>query len=148
MVCSINDFWLFYSRYFSHCLKLAYQVVGYAVTRLFMIPVVGLVFNQEKFEGDFRFSHVRVRSYAEVISLLRGMGWVSNSWINLFEGDSREHQEAKDRFKTLLQNKLRIVRWHWSVNGIVILLFICFNFSMKRAAISFRIWGVFSTMGL
>lgn len=38
-----------------------------------MGKVVGIVFNQERLEGDFRFSHVRVRSYAEAIALLNGM---------------------------------------------------------------------------
>lgn len=33
-------------------------------------PIVPLVFRQDRFEGDFRFAHVRARTFAEVSSLV------------------------------------------------------------------------------
>jgi putative ATP-binding cassette transporter len=51
---------------------LVYAIVGTWLTHLIGRPLVGLNFNQQKFEANFRFSLVRVRENAEAIALYRG----------------------------------------------------------------------------
>ncbi len=51
---------------------LVYAIVGTWLTHLIGHPLVGLNFNQQKFEANFRFSLVRVRENAEAIALYRG----------------------------------------------------------------------------
>lgn len=68
-----------------------------------MSRIVRLVFVQEKLEGDFRFSHVRVRTSAESIAL--------------YNGGEREQAYVNSIFADLLQNKLKIVKMHFVLNG-------------------------------
>jgi ATP-binding cassette subfamily D (ALD) protein 4 len=82
---------------------IGYFFVGYLVSKLIMSPIVRIVFNQEKLEGDFRFAHIRVRSYAEAIAL--------------FDGAERERDDAEKTFTELLKNKFRLMRWQWSLNS-------------------------------
>ena len=42
------------------------------LTHLIGWPLVGLNFNQQRFEADFRFNLVRVRENSEQIALLKG----------------------------------------------------------------------------
>jgi putative ATP-binding cassette transporter len=51
---------------------LVYAVLGTALTHLIGWPLVGLNFQQQRFEADFRFNLVRARENAEQIALLRG----------------------------------------------------------------------------
>jgi len=51
---------------------LVYAIIGTWLTHLIGRPLVGLNFNQQKFEANFRFSLVRVRENAEAIALYRG----------------------------------------------------------------------------
>jgi putative ATP-binding cassette transporter len=51
---------------------LIYALVGTYFTHLIGWPLVGLNFNQQRFEADFRFNLVRVRENAEQIALLKG----------------------------------------------------------------------------
>lgn len=51
---------------------LFYAIVGTWVINLVGRPLVGLNFQQERFEADFRFGLVRVREYAEQIALSAG----------------------------------------------------------------------------
>jgi putative ATP-binding cassette transporter len=51
---------------------LIYAVVGTYFTHLIGWPLVGLNFNQQRFEADFRFNLVRVRENSEQIALLKG----------------------------------------------------------------------------
>ena len=51
---------------------LIYAMVGTALTHLIGWPLVGLNFNQQRFEADFRFNLVRVRENSEQIALLGG----------------------------------------------------------------------------
>jgi putative ATP-binding cassette transporter len=53
---------------------LVYAVFGTALTHLIGQPLVGLNFQQQLFEADFRFNLVRSRENAEQIALLRGEG--------------------------------------------------------------------------
>ncbi len=51
-----------------------YAVLGTVLTHLIGSPLVGLNFQQQRFEADFRFNLVRARENAEQIALLRGEG--------------------------------------------------------------------------
>jgi putative ATP-binding cassette transporter len=53
---------------------LIYAVFGTVLTHLIGWPLVGLNFQQQKFEADFRFNLVRARENAEQIALLNGEG--------------------------------------------------------------------------
>ena len=48
-----------------------YFIVGTIANKLIMSPIVNLIFKQEKYEGDFRFKHTEVRSFAESIAFLK-----------------------------------------------------------------------------
>ncbi len=49
-----------------------YAVVGTWLTQIIGRPLVGLMFNQQRFEADFRFSLVRLRENAESVAFYRG----------------------------------------------------------------------------
>jgi len=51
-----------------------YAVVGTWVTQIIGRPLVGLMFNQQRFEADFRFSLVRLREHAESVAFYGGEG--------------------------------------------------------------------------
>lgn len=51
---------------------LLYAIAGTVLTHLVGWPLVGLNFQQQHFEADFRFNLVRVRENSEQIALLRG----------------------------------------------------------------------------
>ena len=51
---------------------LVYAVVGTWLTHLIGRPLIGLNFNQQRFEADFRFSLVRLRENTEGVALYRG----------------------------------------------------------------------------
>ena len=51
---------------------LIYALLGTLLTHLIGRPLVGLNFQQQRFEADFRFNLVRARENAEQIALLRG----------------------------------------------------------------------------
>ena len=51
---------------------LAYALLGTVLTHLIGRPLVGLNFQQQRYEADFRFNLVRARENAEQIALLRG----------------------------------------------------------------------------
>jgi len=51
---------------------LVYAVGGSVLTHLIGRPLIGLDFNQQRFEADFRFSLVRVRENSEGVALYRG----------------------------------------------------------------------------
>src|SRR3954452_1117305 len=53
-------------------IALVYAVVGSVLTHLIGKPLVGLDFNQQRFEADFRFSLVRLRENSEGVALYRG----------------------------------------------------------------------------
>lgn len=53
---------------------LIYAIGGTLLTHLIGRPLVGLNFNQQRYEADFRFNLVRTRENSEQIALLRGEG--------------------------------------------------------------------------
>ena len=51
-----------------------YAAVGTWLTQWIGLPLVGLMFNQQRFEADFRFSLVRLREHAESVAFYGGEG--------------------------------------------------------------------------
>ncbi len=51
---------------------LVYAIVGSLVTHFIGRPLIGLDFNQQRFEADFRFGLVRLRENSEGVALYRG----------------------------------------------------------------------------
>ncbi|EOA04694.1 ABC transporter permease and ATPase components protein [Herbaspirillum frisingense GSF30] len=51
---------------------IAYAAVGSGLVWWIGRPLVGLSFNQERFEANFRFGLIRVREHAEAVALYRG----------------------------------------------------------------------------
>ncbi len=53
-------------------LALAYAVIGSVMTGVIGYPLIGLNFQQQRYEADFRFSLARLREYAQQVALLSG----------------------------------------------------------------------------
>jgi vitamin B12/bleomycin/antimicrobial peptide transport system ATP-binding/permease protein len=75
---------------------LIYALLGTWLTHVIGKPLVGLNFQQQRFEADFRFNLVRTRENAEQIALLRGetaertrllsrFGFVVANWISIMQ---------------------------------------------------------------
>ncbi len=71
---------------------LIYAIFGTALTQWIGSPLVGLDFQQQRLEADFRFNLVRVRENSEQIALLQGEG--------------AERQRLSERFGRVVEN------WH------------------------------------
>jgi putative ATP-binding cassette transporter len=74
---------------------LVYAVVGTIFTHLIGRPLIGLNFNQQRFEADFRFNLVRTRENSEQIALLRG--------------EPAEQTRLMDRFGSVVGNWMLIM---------------------------------------
>jgi putative ATP-binding cassette transporter len=75
---------------------LIYAVFGTVLTHLIGWPLVGLNFQQQKFEADFRFNLVRARENAEQIALLNG--------------ETVERSRLSSRFARVVDNWLGIMQ--------------------------------------
>ena len=53
---------------------LLYAIAGSCLTHLIGKPLIGLEFNQQRYEADYRFSLVRLRENSEGVALYRGEG--------------------------------------------------------------------------
>jgi ATP-binding cassette subfamily D (ALD) protein 4 len=89
--------------WYAPVIVLVYFLVGFSLNRLVMVPIVNIVYRQEQLEGDFRYVHMRVRENAESIALYRG--------------DKIEHQIANNKFRPLIDNKTKLIRWFWTINS-------------------------------
>jgi putative ATP-binding cassette transporter len=69
---------------------LVYAIFGTALTHWIGSPLVGLDFQQQRYEADFRFNLVRVRENSEQIALL--------------QGESAERERLSDRFGRVVNN--------------------------------------------
>jgi len=74
---------------------LIYAFIGTAVTHWIGRPLIGLTFQQQRYEADFRFNLVRVRENSEQIALLHG--------------ESAEDVRLQDRFGFVIANWRRIM---------------------------------------
>jgi putative ATP-binding cassette transporter len=73
-----------------------YATLGTVLTHLIGRPLVGLNFQQQRFEADFRFNLVRARENAEQIALLRG--------------EPAERTRLLARFASVVENWLGIMQ--------------------------------------
>jgi putative ATP-binding cassette transporter len=74
---------------------LIYAIFGTLLTHLIGRPLVGLNFNQQRYEADFRFNLVRARENSEQIALLRG--------------ENAERGRLGERFTRLVNNWYEIM---------------------------------------
>ena len=74
---------------------LIYAIAGTALTHLIGRPLIGLYFNQQRYEADFRFNLVRVRENGEQIALIAG--------------EDAERVRLLDRFGAVIANWYRIM---------------------------------------
>jgi vitamin B12/bleomycin/antimicrobial peptide transport system ATP-binding/permease protein len=86
---------------------LVYAVVGTWLTRRIGHPLVGLNFDQQRYEADFRFSLVRLRENAENVAF--------------YAGEARELDNFDGRFSSVVRNWWAIIkrrkRLSWFTNG-------------------------------
>ena len=82
---------------------LIYAVFGTALTHWIGSPLVGLDFQQQRFEADFRFNLVRVRENSEQIALLRGEG--------------AERKQLLERFGHVVRNWHQIMARTWRLTA-------------------------------
>lgn len=66
-------------------------------------PLIRLNFNKEKYQGDYRYSLIRVRDNAESIAF--------------YSGEERELEHLQQRFHTVIANRWRIVRKMLGLDG-------------------------------
>jgi putative ATP-binding cassette transporter len=76
-------------------IALLYCAAGTVITHYIGRPLIGLNFQQQRFEADFRHHLVRVREYSEAIALDRG--------------EQVEHGQLKLRFGAVLKNYLQLI---------------------------------------
>src|SRR5574340_667075 len=69
---------------------LIYAIVGTWLTHVIGRPLIGLDFNQQRFEADFRFSLVRLRENSEGVALYRG--------------EAEELERFHERFGAVIRN--------------------------------------------
>ncbi|HTK13924.1 MAG TPA: ABC transporter ATP-binding protein/permease [Xanthobacteraceae bacterium] len=74
---------------------LIYAIIGTAFTHFIGWPLVGLNFNQQRYEADFRFNLVRVRENGEQIALLKG--------------EPAETERLLGRFRAIIDNWMAIM---------------------------------------
>ena len=66
---------------------------------LIIRPRARLVFKQERKEGDFRFAHMRLRSFLTEVTLYRA--------------GAAERTQLDHKLQPVLANQLRLVMWRW-----------------------------------
>jgi putative ATP-binding cassette transporter len=76
---------------------LAYAAIGTLITHLIGRSLVGLFFERQRVEANFRFSLARLREYSEQIALLAG--------------ERAEQSALGRRFGAIIGNYLDLVRW-------------------------------------
>jgi vitamin B12/bleomycin/antimicrobial peptide transport system ATP-binding/permease protein len=74
---------------------LIYAAIGTFITHVIGRSLVTLLFNQQRYEADFRFSLARLREYSEQVALLGGEG--------------TEQRSTMQKFGAIFANYLRIV---------------------------------------
>lgn len=89
--------------WYSPLLVLGYWLIAFCLNKLLMNPSVAAVFRQEQLEGNFRFQHLRVRTYAESIAL--------------YGGAEKEREISNDNFAAAMRNRFRLISWETCVTA-------------------------------
>eukprot|EP00050_Salpingoeca_kvevrii_P009135 m.307438 g.307438 ORF g.307438 m.307438 type:complete len:627 (-) comp19947_c0_seq1:119-1999(-) len=79
----------------------AYFLVGVIINKLIMAPLVSIVFQLEKAEGNFRFTHVSNRVHSESAAFYRG--------------ERNELRRADSRFQTVVDKLWQLIRWQFAL---------------------------------
>jgi putative ATP-binding cassette transporter len=114
---------------------LVYAIVGSALTHLVGRPLIGLDFNQQRFEADFRFSLVRLRENSEGVALYRG--------------EREEHSGLRQRFDAVIGNwwklmlKQKQLTWLTSFYGQLAIIFPLVVVSPRYFAGQIQLGGIF-----
>ena len=88
---------------------LVYSLVGSGIVHLIGKPLIGLGFNQQRFEADYRFSLVRLRENAEGVAL--------------YKGEGLELTTFRERFRHVIDNWWGIMRTRKRLNWVASFLF-------------------------
>ena len=94
---------------------LIYAIVGTSLTHLIGRPLIGLNFERQRFEADFRFSLVRLRENSEGVAL--------------YGGEAGEHANFRARFSNVISNwwaimlKQKQITWFTSLYGQMAIIF-------------------------
>jgi putative ATP-binding cassette transporter len=116
---------------------LIYAVVGSVLTHLVGRPLIGLDFNQQRFEADFRFSLVRLRENSEGIALYRG--------------ETEELAGLRQRFGAVIANwwklmlKQKQLTWLTSFYGQLAVIFPLVVVSPRYFSGQMQLGGIFQT---
>ncbi|XP_064403467.1 lysosomal cobalamin transporter ABCD4-like isoform X3 [Halichondria panicea] len=97
------------------------------INKFIMSPIVSVIFQQERKEGDFRFHHTQVRANAEAIAF--------------YQGGENEREKANKLLRVLLKTQLKSVHWQFPLN------FSVFMFDYASTVISYSLIGVAVFMG-
>ena len=82
-----------------------YAGIGTWLTHVIGKPLIGLDFNQQRFEADYRYSLVRLRENSEGVAL--------------YHGEALEHANFRERFEHVIQNWWGIMRKRKQLNWFV-----------------------------
>lgn len=96
-------------------LTLVYAIVATVVAVKIGRPLVGLNFDQQRFEADFRYSLVRLREYTESVAFYRG--------------EQREYEHFGRRFAEVFLNRIAIMWRTLKLNS--------FRYSVSQAQVVF-----------
>lgn len=88
-----------------------YFIVGTLVNRYLMNIIVPLWYKQEIFEGDFRFSHMTLRSNAESIAFYSGSEWELN--------ENKKYLNQVIANKNAIIKRNSILKFHMNLFGYV-----------------------------
>jgi putative ATP-binding cassette transporter len=116
---------------------LIYAIVGSVLTHLVGRPLIGLDFNQQRFEADFRFSLVRLRENSEGVALYRG--------------EREELAGLRQRFGAVIANwwklmlKQKQLTWLTSFYGQLAIIFPLVVVSPRYFSGQMQLGGIFQT---
>jgi len=94
---------------------IVYAIVGTWMTTQIGYPLVGLNFNQQRYEADFRFSLVRLRENSEGIAFYGGEGQEAGNFTLRF-------RRVFDNFYALMRRQKRLT-WFTSGYGQIAIIF-------------------------
>lgn len=94
---------------------LVYAIIGTGLTHLIGRPLIGMNFERQRFEADFRFSLIRLRENSEGVAL--------------YGGEAGEHANFRARFRNVIGNwwsimqKQKQITWFTSFYGQMAIIF-------------------------